>query len=110
MPCTTRLSLASDWEKQQRLNWEWKTLSRGRKTALEFMPVLESLVSVMELAGMGKTDREFLLGYLGLIPPYLGLIPSNHRPDVLKDRRAYPMADGRSLEEWKRGGRPIENL
>ena len=69
-------------EKQQRLNGEWKNLSRGRKTALEFMPVFESLVSEMELAGMGKSDRDLLLGYLGLIPP-------NHRPDVLKDRRSY---------------------
>ena len=94
--------------KQQRLNGEWKNLSRGRKTALEFMPVFESRVSEMELAGMGKSDRDLLLGYLGLIPP-------NHRPDVLKDRRSYPNADGtmsvaRGVETWREAHRVLVKL
>ena len=68
-------------EKQQRLNGEWMALSRGKKTALEFLPVFEALVSEMELSGMGKSDRDLLLTYLSLIPPA-------YRADVLKDRRA----------------------
>ena len=88
-------------EKQQRLNGEWTNLSRGRKTALEFMPVFESLVSEMELAGIGKSDRDLLLRYLGLIP-------ANHRPDVLRDRARTPTLMGpcRSRGASKRGGRP----
>ena len=66
---------------------EWNALSRGKKTALEFLPVFESIVSEMEMAGMGKSDRDLLLGYLASIPP------SNHS-EVLKDRRSYQQADG----------------
>ena len=43
-------------EKQQRLNAEWRNLGRGKKTALEFLPQFEKIVSEMELAGMGKSD------------------------------------------------------
>eukprot|EP00974_Lingulodinium_polyedra_P111231 10758573-Lingulodinium_polyedra.AAC.1 len=74
-------------ERQQRFNNEWKTLSRGRLSALEFQPVFEGLVSEMEMAGMGKPDRDLLLGYLALIPPL-------HRGDVLNDRRTYVRPDG----------------
>ncbi|MDA8582659.1 hypothetical protein N9L68_00470, partial [bacterium] len=74
-------------EKQQRLNGEWKVLARGKKSALEFRPILESLVSEMELSGMGKSYRDLLLGYLARIPPA-------HRSDVRKDRRGYTSVDG----------------
>ena len=52
-------------EKQQRLNREWGELKRGKKTALEFLPVFEGMVAEMELAGLGKSDRDLLLPYLG---------------------------------------------
>ena len=65
-------------------------------------------VSEMELAGMGKSDRDLLLGYLGLIP-------ANHRPDVLKDRRSYANADGtmsvpRCVETWREAHRVLVKL
>lgn len=56
-------------EKQQRLSGEWKILTRGKKSALEFLPVFEALASEMELSGMGQSDRDLLLGCLALIPP-----------------------------------------
>ena len=70
--------------------------------------MFESLVSGMELSGMGKSDRDLLLGYLALIPPA-------HRPGVLKDRRAYPLSDGamsvpRSVETWREAHRVLVKL
>ena len=44
------------------------------------------MVAEMELAGLGKSDRDLLLAYLGQIP-------YGHRADVLKDRRSYPLID-----------------
>ena len=38
-------------EKQQRLSREWAELKRGKKTALEVLPIFDSMVSEMELAG-----------------------------------------------------------
>ena len=69
-------------EKQQRLNGEWRTLSRGRQSALEFQATFENIVSEMELAGMGKSDRDLLLGYLAATP-------QRYRAAVLGDRRVY---------------------
>ena len=91
---------------QQRLSGEWKALTRGKKSALELLPVFEALVSEMELSGMGKSDRDLLLTYLALIPPA-------YRADVLKDRRAYTLADGspsglRGVETSPSGLRGVE--
>ena len=66
------------------------------------------IVSEMELAGMGKPDRDLLLGYLALIPPA-------HRADVLKDRRAYDSADGlssvvRGVETWREAHKIVVKL
>ena len=44
--------------KQQRLNNDWKALSRGKLSALDFQPVFETMVAEMELAGMGKPKME----------------------------------------------------
>ena len=41
-------------EKQQRLNAEWRVLARGKRSALEFLPVFENTVAEMEMAGMGQ--------------------------------------------------------
>ena len=62
-------------ERQQRLDKEWQTLSRGKKSALEFAPLFESQVAEMELAGVGKSDRDLLLRYLATVAPaHLSLI------------------------------------
>jgi len=55
-------------EKQQRLDQEWRHLFRGKKSALEFAPVFEEIVSNLELAGVGKSERDVLLHYLSTIP------------------------------------------
>eukprot|EP00974_Lingulodinium_polyedra_P014501 1404028-Lingulodinium_polyedra.AAC.1 len=61
----------------------------------------------MEMAGMGKPDRDLLLGYLALIPPL-------HRGDVLKDRRTYVRPDGqpevRGVETWREAHRVLLKL
>ena len=57
-------------EKQQRLNREWAELKRRKKTALEFLPIFESMVSELEHAGMGKSDRDLLLAFLAQVPPH----------------------------------------
>ena len=82
-------------------------MCRGEKTALAFLPVFESLVAEMEIAGMGKSDRDLLLGYLALIPPA-------HRGDILKDRRAYETADSictvRGVSTWREAHRVLVRL
>ncbi|CAK0840013.1 unnamed protein product, partial [Prorocentrum cordatum] len=94
-------------EKQQRLNAEWRTLSRGRMSALEFQATFENIVAEMELAGMGKSDRDLLLGYLALIPPA-------HRAEVLKDRRVYQRSGAqpevRGVETWREAHRVLLKL
>ena len=95
-------------DKQQRINAEWRTLARGKMSALEFQASFESVVAEMELAGMGKSDRDLLLGYLALIPP-------GHRADeVLKDRRPYHRPgvepDTRGVETWREAHRILLKL
>ena len=75
---------------------------------MEFLPVFESLLAKMELAGMGKSDRDLRLTYLALIPP-------GHRPDVLKVRRSYPLSDcttsaTRGVETWREAHRVLVKL
>ncbi|CAK0832647.1 unnamed protein product [Prorocentrum cordatum] len=94
-------------EKQQRLNAEWRTLSRGKMSALEFQATFENIAAEMELAGMGKSDRDLLLGYLALIPPA-------HRAEVLKDRRVYQRSGAqpevRGAETWREAHRVLLKL
>ncbi|CAK0835569.1 unnamed protein product [Prorocentrum cordatum] len=94
-------------EKQQRLNAEWRTLSRGKMSALEFQATFENIVAEMELAGMGKSDRDLLLSYLALIPP-------SHRAEVLKDRRVYQRSGAqpevRGVETWREAHRVLLKL
>ena len=62
------------------------------------MPVFEHIVAEMEMCGMGKSDRDLLLGFLALTPPA-------YRADVLKDRRSYAAIGGeqniRGVETWR---------
>ncbi|CAK0865466.1 unnamed protein product, partial [Prorocentrum cordatum] len=94
-------------EKQQRLNAEWRTLSRGKMSALEFQATFENIVAEMELAGMGKSDRDLLLSYLALIPPA-------HRAEVLKGRRVYQRSGAqpevRGVETWREARRALLKL
>merc|ERR1712115_631211 len=43
-------------EKQQRLSAEWKTLSRGKLSAIQFQPIFENAIAELELAGIGKSE------------------------------------------------------
>ena len=94
-------------EKQPRLNGDWRTLTRGKMTALEFQATFENIAAEMELAGMGKPDRDLLLGYLALIPP-------GHRGEVLKDRRLYQRPGGqpevRCVETWREAHKVLLKL
>merc|ERR1712194_453714 len=43
---------------------EWEALWQGSYSALQFEAVFEEAVAELELAGLGKNQRELLLGYL----------------------------------------------
>ena len=51
-------------EKQMRVMAEWEALWKGSYSALHFEAVFEEAVAELELAGLGKNQRELLLGYL----------------------------------------------
>ena len=55
-------------EKQHRLNAERSNLARGRRSALEPLPVFEHRVADMETSGPVKSDRGPRTGYLALSP------------------------------------------
>ena len=66
------------------------------------------MVVDMEQAGLGKSDRDLMLAYLGQIS-------HSHRPDVFKDRRNYPLSDGgwslpRPIETWREAHRVLVKL
>ena len=48
-------------EKQTRISREWDALTKGKLTALQFLPLFEHLVSELELCGLAKGERELLL-------------------------------------------------
>ena len=70
---------------------EYANLSKGKLTALQFLPLFESTTSEMAIAGVGLSERQLLLGYLRKVG-------EAHRAEILKDRRLYPTADGSGEE------------
>eukprot|EP00969_Alexandrium_andersonii_P361397 15457457-Alexandrium_andersonii.AAC.1 len=55
-------------EKQMRVLTEYEALWKGTKTAHQFEAQLEEAITELELAGLGKNDRELLLAYLQVGP------------------------------------------
>ena len=52
-------------ERQNRVDQEWMALTKGSLSVLQFLPRFEAAVSELELAGLGKADRELLLATSG---------------------------------------------
>ena len=50
--------------KQMRVSAEWDALWKGNKTARQFEALFEEAATELELVGLGKSQRELLLGYL----------------------------------------------
>ena len=72
-------------------------------SGLQFLPRFEHAVAELEFAGLGKSDRELLLGYLRRLGnPY--------RAEILKDKRAYAVPSGDTLrgpQTWKEAHRVL---
>ena len=85
-------------EKQMRLMGEWDALWKGQRTAHQFEAVFEESVTELELAGLGKNERELLLGYLQKVGPQAAA-------EVQKDVRAWTDAGGvitsRCVATWE---------
>ena len=47
-------------ERQMRVTGEWDSLWKGQKTALQFEAAFEESVTDLEIAGIGKSQRELL--------------------------------------------------
>eukprot|EP00973_Karenia_brevis_P063124 8776175-Karenia_brevis.AAC.1 len=56
-------------EKQMRVLTEYEALWKGNKTAHQFEAQFEEAITELELAGLGKNDRELLLAYLQKVGP-----------------------------------------
>ena len=71
-------------EVQSVLDKEWASdAGKGRRTAHQFHPVFQKLVTDMEACGLGKSERELFLGYLRRMTPQV-------RADILKWRAEFP--------------------
>ena len=85
-------------EQQTRADRVYEQVSKGKSSAVQFLPVWEAAVAELELRGLGKSDRELLLGYLKRVGAY--------RTEILKDRRPYRQANGvgeevRQVKTWR---------
>eukprot|EP00969_Alexandrium_andersonii_P222437 9824026-Alexandrium_andersonii.AAC.1 len=56
-------------EKQMRVLAEYEALRKGNKTARQFEALFEESITELELAGLGRNDRELLLTYLRKVGP-----------------------------------------
>ena len=85
-------------EQQTRVDRDFENCTKGRLSAMQFLPVWENVIAELELKGIGKSERELLLGYLKRVG-------QNVRTEVLKDRRAYPLLGGgeevRQVRNWR---------
>ncbi|HIE71147.1 MAG TPA: hypothetical protein EYP98_13775, partial [Planctomycetes bacterium] len=90
-------------ERQNRYELEYGNLAKGSLTALQFLPLFESVTSEMDLCGVGLSERQMLLGYLRKVG-------THYRQEILKDRRFYPAPGGgpdvtREVKTWREGHR-----
>jgi hypothetical protein len=76
-------------ERQNRVENEYQNLQKGKLTALQFLPLFESVTSEMDMSGVGLSERQLLLGYLRKVG-------ADYRRDLLKDRRMYPSVSGQA--------------
>ena len=94
-------------ERQMRELSEWDGLWKGQKSAHQFEVVFEEAVTELELAGLGKNERELLLGYLQKV----GLQTA---AEVQKDVRTWKNADGttsaRRASTWEEAHRVVVEL
>ena len=76
---------------------DYQQCQRGKKTALQFQPVWETLLYDMERVGLGRSPRELLLHYLHCV----GTV----REDIMKDQRPWPDGEGgmvnRRVQTWE---------
>jgi len=52
------------FERQRRVRTEWEELRKGSLSALQFSPLFEKALAECEAAGLPKSQRETLLGYM----------------------------------------------
>ena len=57
--------------KRTRLQQEWSDLWRGRRTALQFKPMLKEIVTEPDRAGLGKSTVTLKVEYLRKVGPAL---------------------------------------
>ena len=84
-------------EQQTRADRLFENCSKGKLSAVQFLPVWEAVVAELDLKGIGKSDRELLLAYMKRCGPAA-------RTEVLKDRRPYATLGGaeetRQVRTW----------
>ena len=87
----------TDYERQTRVLIDYQQCQRGKKTALQFQPVWETLLYDMDRVGLGRSPRELLLHYLHCV----GTV----REDIMKDQRPWPNGEGglinRRVQTWE---------
>ena len=77
-------------EKKARVSAEWDALRKGIKIAHQFEALFEEAVTELELVGLGKNQRELLLGYLQKVGP-------QSASEIQKDVRTWTDADGQAV-------------
>ena len=76
-----------DLDRKSKADDDWAALSKGNKTALQFLPSFEEALADCELRGCGKTEEDSFLGYLRKSG-------AQARAIILHDMRDYPKAGG----------------
>ena len=70
-------------EREVRIDGEHQSLTKGRLTGHQFVPLFEASVADLESVGLGKTARELYLSYLRKMPPHL-------QKEIQQDKRIWP--------------------
>jgi len=86
----------TDYEKQTRVLLDYQQCQCGKKAALIFQPVWETLLYEMDRVGLGRSPRELLLHYLHCV----GTVR-----DIMEDLRPWPHGEGgvvnRRVQTWE---------
>ena len=94
-------------EKQMRLTSEWDALWKGNLSGHQFEALFEEAITELELAGLGKNQRELLLGHVQKVGPQWAA-------EIQKDIRTWTSADGevavRRVATWEEAHRILVGI
>ena len=84
--------------RQTRVDNAWDALTRGKRTAHQFLPLFRATIADFEKEGVGKSEQDYYMGYIRKVgQPWRG--------EIFRHLNMYPTGDGgkefRSPQTWR---------